>query len=42
MVIPHKNRLLRCDAERVFTIYEAKNIEVVILNQGKEMTFKGN
>lgn len=34
LVITHKDRLLRLGAELVFAICEAKNVEVVILNQG--------
>lgn len=34
LVITHKDRLLRFGAELVFAICEAKNVEVVILNQG--------
>jgi predicted site-specific integrase-resolvase len=40
LVITHKDRLLRFGAELVFAICEAKNIEVVILNQGEETTFE--
>ena len=34
LVITHKDRLLRLGAELVFAICEAKQVEVVILNQG--------
>ncbi|MDD0903721.1 IS607 family transposase, partial [Xylella fastidiosa subsp. multiplex] len=34
LVITHKDRLLRFGAELVFALCEAKNVEVVILNQG--------
>jgi predicted site-specific integrase-resolvase len=34
LVITHKDRLLRFGAELVFAICEAKQVEVVILNQG--------
>jgi predicted site-specific integrase-resolvase len=40
LVITHKDRLLRFGAERVFAICEAKNVEVVILNQGEDTTFE--
>ena len=40
MVIAHKDRLLRFGAELVFAICEAKNVEVVILNQGEDTTFE--
>jgi len=39
-VITHKDRLLRFGAELVFAICEAKNVEVVILNQGEDTTFE--
>ncbi len=38
LVITHKDRLLRFGAELVFAICEAKNVEVVILNQGEDTT----
>lgn len=40
LVITHKDRLLRFGAELVFSICEAKNVEVVILNQGEDTTFE--
>jgi len=40
LIITHKDRLLRFGAELVFAICEAKNIEVVILNQGEDSTFE--
>ena len=40
LVITHKDRLLRFVAELVFAICEAKNVEVVILNQGEDTTFE--
>lgn len=40
LVITHKDRLLRFGAELVFAICEAKEVEVVILNQGEDMTFE--
>ena len=38
LVITHQERLLRWGAERVFAICEAKNVEVVMLNQGVDTT----
>lgn len=38
LVITHKDRLLRFGAELVFAICEAKQVEVVILNQGEDTT----
>ena len=40
LVITHKDRLLRFGAELVFAICEARNVEVVILNQGVDTTFE--
>jgi putative resolvase len=40
LVITHKDRLLRFGAEIVFAICEAKNVEVVILNQGEDTGFE--
>lgn len=40
LVITHKDQLLRFGAELVFAICEAKNVEVVILNQGEDTTFE--
>ena len=40
LVITHKDRLLRFGAERVFAICEAKQVEVVILNQSEDTTFE--
>ena len=40
LVITHKDRLLRFGAELVFSICEAKEVEVVILNKGVDSTFE--
>ncbi|MDR1612229.1 MAG: IS607 family transposase [Planctomycetota bacterium] len=40
LVITHRDRLLRFGAELVFAICEAKQVEVVILNQGEDTTFE--
>jgi excisionase family DNA binding protein len=40
LVISHKDRLLRFGAELVLAICEAKNVEVVIINQGEDTTFE--
>jgi excisionase family DNA binding protein len=40
LVITHKDRLLRFGAELVFAICEARNVEVVILNQGEDTGFE--
>jgi predicted site-specific integrase-resolvase len=39
LVITHKDRLLRFGAELVFSLCAAKQVEVVILNQGEDTTF---
>ena len=36
LILTHKDRLLRFGAEIVFSICEAKNVEVIIINQGDE------
>ena len=36
LILTHKDRLLRFRAELVFSICEAKNVEVIIINQGEE------
>lgn len=40
LVIAHKDRLLRFGAELVFAIYEAKDVEVLIINKGVDTTFE--
>lgn len=40
LVITHKDRLLRFGAELIFSLCEAKDIEVVIVNKGNEPTFE--
>ena len=40
LVITHKDRLLRLGAELVFAICEAKQVEVVILNQDEDTSFE--
>ena len=40
LVITHRDRLLRFGAELIFAICEAKEVEVVILNQGEDTTFE--
>jgi len=40
LAVVHKDRLLRFGAELVFAICEAKNVEVVIINQGEDTTFE--
>ena len=36
LILTHKDRLLRFGGELVFSICEAKNVEVIIINQGEE------
>jgi predicted site-specific integrase-resolvase len=40
LVLIHKDRLLRFGAELVFAICQAKEVEVVIINQGQETSFE--
>lgn len=40
LVITHKDRLLRFGAELVFSLCEAKQVEVVIVNKGEDTTFE--
>lgn len=40
LVLTHKDRLLRFGAELVFSLCEAKEIEVVLINQGEEGSFE--
>jgi putative resolvase len=40
LVLTHQDRLLRFGAELVFTLCEARQVEVVIINQGGEVSFE--
>ena len=40
LVLTHKDRLLRFGAELIFSICEAKHVEVVIINQGDDHSFE--
>jgi len=40
LVLTHKDRLLRFGAELIFALCEAKQIEVVIINKGDEISFE--
>lgn len=40
LVLTHKDRLLRFGAELIFALCERKNVEVVIINQGENLSFK--
>jgi predicted site-specific integrase-resolvase len=40
LVLTHEDRLLRFGAELVFAICQARQVEVVIINQGEESTFE--
>ncbi|MEA3489276.1 MAG: IS607 family transposase [Candidatus Omnitrophota bacterium] len=40
LVLTRKDRLLRFGAELVFALCEAKQVEVVIINQGEEISFE--
>jgi len=40
LVITHKDRLLRFGAELIFAFCQARQVEVVIINQGEEASFE--
>jgi len=40
LVLTHKDRLLRFGAELVFALCQARNVEVVLINRGKEPSFE--
>jgi putative resolvase len=40
LVLTHRDRLLRFGAELIFSLCEAKTIEVVLVNQGDESSFE--
>ena len=40
LVLTHKDRLLRFGAELIFTLCEIKQIEVLIINKGNEISFE--
>ena len=40
LVLTHKDRLLRFGAELVFALCEARNVEVIIINQGEDLSFE--
>ena len=40
LVLSHKDRLLRFGAELIFALCEARHVEVVIINQGEEVSFE--
>ena len=40
LVLTHKDRLLRFGAELIFALCEAKQIEVVLINKGDEVSFE--
>jgi putative resolvase len=40
LVLTHRDRLLRFGAELVFALCEAKQIEVVLINKGNEVSFE--
>jgi len=40
LVITHKDRLLRFGAELIFSLCEARQVEIVIINQGDEISFE--
>ncbi len=40
LVLTHKDRLLRFGAELIFTLCEIHHVEVVIINQGEDLSFE--
>ncbi len=40
LVLTHKDRLLRFGAELIFSICEIKNVEVLLINKGDEISFE--
>ncbi|WP_395145408.1 IS607 family transposase [Moraxella atlantae] len=40
LVLTHKDRLLRFGAELIFALCEARNVEIVIINQGENLSFE--
>ena len=40
LVLTHKDRLLRFGAELIFAICALKNVEIVIINKGEEVSFE--
>ena len=40
LVLTHKDRLLRFGAELVFALCETQNVEIVIINQGENLSFE--
>lgn len=40
LVLTHKDRLLRFGAELIFALCEAKQIEIVLINKGAEVSFE--
>lgn len=40
LILTNKDRLLRFGAELIFALCEAKKIEVILINQGDDMSFE--
>src|SRR4029077_7930133 len=40
LVLTHKDRLLRFGSELIFALCQARQIEIVIINQGEEISFE--
>jgi predicted site-specific integrase-resolvase len=40
LVLMHKDRLLRFGAELIFTLCEIHNIEIILINQGQDLSFE--
>jgi len=40
LVITHKDRLLRFGAELIFALCQTRQVEVIIINQGEDVSFE--
>ena len=40
LVLTHKDRLLQFGAELIFTLCEIHRVEVLVINQGEELSFE--
>jgi len=40
LVLTHKDRLLRFGSELIFTLCEMHNIEIILINQGADLSFE--
>lgn len=40
LVLTHKDRLLRFGAELIFSLCEIHNVEIILMNQGADLSFE--